>query len=710
MSEQEYNKIIAEEIGVRISQVSNTIQLFDKGCTVPFISRYRKEATGSLNEVEIAQIRDRREQLKELDKRRESILTIIEEQGLLTDDLRKKINNSSTLSALEDLYLPYKQKRKTRATIAHEKGLEPLAILLVTQCLSSPKIEAADYIDEENGVDSVDDALCGARDIIAEWINETADVRTALRELYQKKSILNSKVVKKKAEQGIKYDMYFDYYENTSDIPSHRILAIFRGEKEGFLKVKITISEEDAINEIAALYMTPSMTQDQVMMAVEDAYSRLLQPSLENEIRNNLKDFADVKAIDVFAENARQLLLAPPLGEKNILAIDPGFRTGCKVVCLDKNGNLLYNETIYPHPPQRQDKMAAKKLQHLVKAYDIEAIAIGNGTAGRETERFIKKAHFDRDVIAIMVNENGASIYSASTVAREEFPDYDITVRGAVSIGRRLMDPLAELVKIDPKSIGVGQYQHDVNQKALSKSLTDTVVSCVNAVGVDVNTASRQLLTYVSGIGPSLAENIIKYRKEIGVFHSRKDLLKVPRFGNKAFEQAAGFLRVQNAKNPLDASAVHPESYGVVKNMAASLNATVNDLLSKKVLRDALDLNQFVSEKVGLPTLHDIIEELSKPGRDPRSEFEMFSFAKEINSVEDVKEGMILPAIVTNVTDFGAFVDLGVHQDGLIHISELADKFIKNPADIVHLNQKLMVKVIKVDVARKRIQLSLKNV
>ncbi|MEA3505014.1 MAG: Tex family protein [Bacteroidota bacterium] len=710
MKEKNYSAIIAKELGIRVSQAENTIKLFEQGSTVPFISRYRKESTGSLDEVAVTEIRDRLEQLKELDKRRKSILSSIEEQGKLTDELKKKILDADSLAHLEDLYLPYKQKRKTRASIAREKGLEPLAMLLISKNLTAPDVEASDFIDEEKGVETTEDALSGARDIIAEWISETLEIRTALRELYFEEAILLSKVVKKKAEEGVKYDMYFDYQEQISGIPSHRILALFRGENEDVLKLKIHVPEEDAYSEISSFYLEKNMTQQQVVKAIADAYSRLLHPSLENEVRAHLKDIADTKAIDVFAKNARQLLLAPPLGEKNILAIDPGFRSGCKVVCLDKNGNLLYNENIYPHPPQRDVKMAAKKIHHLVNTYNIEAIAIGNGTAGRETENFISKVKFDRDVLAIMVNENGASIYSASSVAREEFPEYDITVRGAVSIGRRLMDPLAELVKIDPKSIGVGQYQHDVNQKALTQSLTDTVVSCVNAVGVDVNTASKQILTYVSGIGPTLAENIIKYRKEKGVFKARRDLLKVQRFGDKAFEQAAGFLKVQNAKNPLDASAVHPESYAVVKKMAESLKTTILDLLSSDEMRKRLDLNNFITDKVGMPTLQDIVKELSKPGRDPRDQFEMFTFAKGVNSIEDIKSGMILPAIVTNVTDFGAFVDLGVHQDGLIHISQLADKFIKNPSEVIKLNQKLRVKVLDVDIARKRIQLTLKNI
>ncbi|MCF8308827.1 MAG: RNA-binding transcriptional accessory protein [Bacteroidales bacterium] len=706
---EKYTRIIANETGLKAWQVAHTIELLNDGGTVPFISRYRKEATGSLDEVKIINIRDRLNQLKELDKRRDAIIKSISEQGKLTDDLRKQIENAETMAALEDLYLPFKPKKKTRASIARSKGLEPLAGELLQENMTNPQERAEAFVNTEQNVNTAGEALQGARDIIAEWINEDKEVRAALRTLFFEESYLVSSVIKGKEQKAEKYEPYFDYEEAVADIPSHRILAMFRGESEEFLRLKIEAGEEDAIGEITSVFLKPYHTQEQVYKAIADAYSRLLRPSMENEVRAWLKQKADEKAIEVFGQNVRQLLLASPLGGKNIMAIDPGFRTGCKVVCLDRNGNLLHNETIYPHPPHKDVKTASKKLRFLANAYKVDAIAVGNGTAGRETEQFVQKVKFERDLIAMMVNENGASVYSASRVAREEFPEYDVTVRGAVSIGRRLMDPLAELVKIDPKSIGVGQYQHDVDQKELQKSLSDTVESCVNTVGVDVNTASKELLTHVSGIGPSLASQIIEHRKQKGGFKSRRELKEVKRFGEKTFEQSAGFLRIPGAENPLDASAVHPESYPIVKKMASSLNATVSELMSRKELRRKLDLEKFVTDKAGLPTLNDIMQELEKPGRDPREEFELFTFDDKVNKIEDVKEGMVLPGIVTNITDFGAFVDIGVHQDGLVHISNMADKFIKDPNEVVVLNQKVQVKVLDVDVDRKRIQLSMKD-
>lgn len=707
---EKYTSVIAAESGWKAWQVKNTIRLFEEGSTVPFISRYRKEATGSLDEVAITEIRDRLSSLKELNKRRTAVIKSIEEQGKLTEELQKQIENAATMAELEDLYLPYKPKKKTRATVARSRGLEPLAKKLLQKNLSFPEQIAEEFINPGKDVHTATEALQGARDIVAEWINEDKRIRSVLRELFFEESYLVSTLMKKKEEEAEKYEPYFDYEEPVAKVPSHRILAMFRGEKEGFLRLKVEANEEDALSEMVSAFLKKHHTQEQVYKALADAYSRLLHPSMENEVRAWLKDKADKKAIEVFAQNVRQLLLGSPMGEKNVLAVDPGFRTGCKVVCLDRHGNLMHNETIYPHPPHKDVKTAAKKLKFLANAYKIEAIAVGNGTAGRETEQFVKKVKFDRDMIAIMVNESGASVYSASKVARDEFPEYDVTVRGAVSIGRRLMDPLAELVKIDPKSIGVGQYQHDVDQKELQKSLTDTVESCVNSVGVDVNTASKELLTHVSGIGPSLAKQIVEHRKQVGGFKAREELKQVKRFGAKAYEQSAGFLRIRDAENPLDRSAVHPESYPIVKKMAASLKASVSELMSKRQLRERLDLEKFVTDRAGLPTLNDIMKELEKPGRDPREDFEHFTFDENINSVQDVKAGMVLPGIVTNITDFGAFVDIGVHQDGLVHISNMADKFVKDPNEIVTLNQKVQVKVLDVDVERKRIQLSMKGV
>lgn len=702
---------IAEELSIRTDQVKNTVSLLNGGATIPFIARYRKEVTDSLDEFQITRIRDRMEQLVTLDKRKDTILKSIDEQGLLTDELKEKIVKVDNMTELEDIYLPYKPKRKTRGTIAKAKGLEPLAKIILLQNSDDIESLALEFVNSEKEVEDVSQALAGARDIIAEWINEHQFARKKVREKYQRYSLITTTVVKGKDQEGIKYKNYFEWEENLSKSPSHRVLAMLRGEREGFLSLKVSPNKDDVLDILDNIFLkAENESADQVAKAVDDSYKRLIHPSMETEMKTMARDRADEKAIDVFVENLRQLLLASPLGEKNVLAIDPGFRTGCKVVCLDRQGKLLHNETIYPHPPENEVKQAVKKITSLVDAYKIEAIAIGNGTAGRETERFIKSIRFSKDVMAVMVNESGASVYSASKVARDEFPEYDITVRGAVSIGRRLMDPLAELVKIDPKSIGVGQYQHDVDQKLLAKSLEDTVVSCVNAVGVEVNTASKQLLSFVSGVGPVLAENIIKFRDENGPFLSREDFNKVKRFGPKIFEQAAGFLRIQNAQNFLDKSAVHPESYVIVKLMAEKVGAGIEDLIRDETLRRKVNLKEFVSEKVGMPTLKDIMAELDKPGRDPRKKFDVFEFSQEINDISDLKEGMLVPGIITNITDFGAFVDIGVHQDGLIHISELADRFIKDPKEIVSLNQKVNVKVINVDVARRRIQLSLKQV
>jgi uncharacterized protein len=705
-----YIAILAAEMNVAAWQVEKTLELLDGGATVPFISRYRKEMTGTLDEVQVAQVRDRVAQLRELDKRREAIIASIEEQGKMTDDLLRQINQAVVMSELEDIYLPYRPKRKTRATIAIDKGLEPLAKILMVQNMIDVEERAAKFINAEKAVNSVEEALAGARDIIAEWVNESKTARERIRNLFVREAAITSKVGKGKETEGNKYENYFEWEENLMKAPSHRVLAMIRGENEGFLKINIAPPEEKALEILNRIFVkADNDSGEQVQMAVKDSYKRLLSASMETELRNIAKEKADAEAIRVFAENLRQLLMASPLGQKNVLAIDPGFRTGCKVVCLDKQGKLLHNETIYPHPPKNELKQAINKIQSLVSAYKIEAIAIGNGTAGRETENIVRKIPFSKEIVAIMVNESGASVYSASSVAREEFPDYDVTVRGAVSIGRRLTDPLAELVKIDPKAIGVGQYQHDVNQTALQKSLEDVVVSCVNNVGVEVNTASKQLLSHVSGVGSSLAKNIVEYREENGPFASRAALKKVPRFGDKAFEQAAGFLRIRDAKNPLDNSAVHPESYDIVKKMAASLKADIKDLIENKEMRDKIEPSAFVSGSFGLPTITDIMKELEKPGRDPRTKFDYFEFDRNVNSMNDLHEGMILPGIVTNITAFGAFVDIGVHQDGLIHLSQMADRFIRDPNEVVKLNQKVEVKVLEVDKDRKRIQLSLKK-
>lgn len=706
-----YTQTIAQELQLAPRQVAAALALIEEGATIPFMARYRKEVTGSLDEVQLAAIRDRSEQLQQLDKRREAIIKSLEERQLLTDELRTSVENALTMSELEDIYLPYKPKRRTKATIAREKGLEPLAKTLLEQLHSTnPELEARAFVNPEKEVNSTDEALQGARDIIAEWVNEDKDARTKVRDLFVNQGIVEAKVMKGKEEEGAKYSDYFEWNEPISKIPSHRLLAIRRGEKELMLTLSIRPEEEEAFFVLEKQFVKGNgPCAEQVKAAVQDSYKRLMAPSMETEVRILSKDKADEEAIKVFVDNLRQLLLAAPLGDKMVMAIDPGFRTGCKVVCLDRQGQLLENTTIYPHPPQPRAAMSTSTVHELVARHGIEIIAVGNGTAGRETETFLRDIGLPSHIAIVMVNESGASIYSASEVARDEFPDHDITVRGAVSIGRRLMDPLAELVKIDPKSIGVGQYQHDVDQHALKKSLDDTVISCVNAVGVEVNTASKQLLTYVSGLGPALAQNIVDFRNTNGPFRSRAALKKVPRLGDKAFEQAAGFLRIRDAKDPLDASAVHPESYHIVSKMAGDLGVTVADLMTEDSLRKKINLKSYVTETVGLPTLEDIMSELAKPGRDPREKFEVFSFAEGINSMEDLHEGMVLPGIVTNIVDFGAFVDIGVHQDGLVHLSQMADRYIKHPTEVVKVHQKVQVKVIALDISRKRINLSMKT-
>jgi len=710
MSEQNYALRIAQALNLTEEQVRNTLDLLETGATIPFISRYRKEATGSLDEVQIGNIKDLYNKWLELDKRRAAILDSISEQGKLTPELREKIEQAETMSALEDLYLPYRPKRKTRATVAVEKGLQPLAKLLLQQRPIDLAREAAKYISEEKGVANEDEALAGARDIIAEHISEHVGIRARLRSTFLKYSRISTRKVLDAIDEDEKYRIYYKAEELLAKAPSHRILAMLRGEEEGILRVHIAPDEQRTLADLKhRIVKNNSNSAQQVWLAATDSYKRLLQPQMETEMRKFYKEKADKEAISVFTKNARQLLLAAPLGQVTTLAIDPGFRTGCKVVILNPQGKLLYNETIYPHPPVAQYKLASDKLKRLVLQYQVDAIAIGNGTAGRETENFVRHIPFERDVKAFMVNESGASVYSASPVAREEFPDYDVTVRGAVSIGRRLMDPLAELVKIDPKSIGVGQYQHDVNQKMLQESLQTTVESCVNYVGVELNTASKQLLSYVSGVGPALAQNIIDYRDEHGAFASREELKKVPRFGAKAFQQSAGFLRIREAANPLDGSAVHPESYKVVEKMAADHNCSVADLIANKDLRQQIVLQEYVTDKVGLPTLEDIMKELAKPGRDPRSGFEMFEFDKSVHTINDLTPGMVLPGIITNITNFGCFVDIGVHQDGLIHISRLSDRRISDPSEVVHLNQHVTVRVEGVEVDRKRISLVLEK-
>ncbi|MCC6182438.1 MAG: RNA-binding transcriptional accessory protein [Bacteroidia bacterium] len=702
---------IANDLKIDLKQVKATVELLDEGATVPFISRYRKEVTGSLDEVQVITIKNDIERLRQIEQRRESILKSIEGQGKLTPELKDKIIAAESLSALEDLYLPYKPKRRTKATAAREKGLEPLANLILEQTTAELFPEAIKYVNKELGVEHPEDALQGARDIISEIISEDAIVREGMRTIFKKSAIIRSKVIRGKEDEGQKFEDYFEWEEPLASCPSHRMLAMRRGEKEDVLILDIIIDDEIAHELIKKQFIkSRNECAEQIQMAIQDGYKRLLQPSIEAEMRVQTKQLADEKAIQVFADNLRELLLASPLGQKTILALDPGFRTGCKVVALDAQGKLLEETVIYPHEPQRR----VVESQHVVMAmcakHNIEAIAIGNGTASRETEQFIRSIDvLPKSIPVIVVSEAGASVYSASEVAREEFPDYDLTVRGAVSIGRRLADPLAELVKIDPKSIGVGQYQHDVDQVALKNKLDEVVMSCVNGVGVELNTASKQLLSYVSGIGDTLAKNIVDYRNENGAFKSRKDLLKVSRMGDKVFEQCSGFLRIHDGIHPLDKSAVHPESYHIVEKMAADLQCSIDDLINEKDLRKRINLSTYVTEKIGLPTLKDILNELEKPGRDPRKSFEVFSFDENVHSIEDLREGMRLPGIVTNVTNFGAFVDVGVHQDGLVHISQLSDTFVDDPNQIVKVGQKVWVHVTECDVKRKRIALSMKG-
>lgn len=708
---EEFSQMIAAELKLPAHRIANTLKLLQGGATIPFISRYRKEATGGLDEVQIGDTQTRYEKLCELSKRKETVLSTIEEQGKLTPELKARISACWNTTELEDIYLPFKPKRKTRAEAARAKGLEPLALLLMMQKENNLAAKVRNFVKGE--VKDEEDALKGARDILAEQISEDERSRNLMRNQFQRQALIQSKVVKgKEAEEAsAKYRDYFDFCEPLKKCSSHRLLALRRGESEGVLKVTIFPEDEDMCNErLQRLFVRANNAcAHQVEEALTDAYKRLLKPAIETEFAALSKEKADEEAIRVFAENLRQLLLAPPLGQKRVMGIDPGFRTGCKVVCLDAQGTLLHNEAIYPHPPKSEYAQAARKVVKLVEQYKIEAIAIGNGTASRETEQFVTSQRYDREVQVFVVSEDGASIYSASKTAREEFPDYDVTVRGAVSIGRRLMDPLAELVKIDAKSIGVGQYQHDVDQTKLKASLDQTVESCVNLVGVNVNTASKHLLTYVSGLGPTLAQNIVDYRTENGPFESRRQLLKVPRMGAKAYEQCAGFLRIPQAKNPLDNSAVHPESYPIVEQMAKDLNCTVADLIKDKELRSKIDLKKYVTDTVGLPTLTDILQELDKPGRDPRQKIQVFEFDKNVRTLDDLQEGMELPGIVTNITNFGCFVDIGIKENGLVHVSQLADRFVSNPADVVRIHQHVRVKVMSIDHERKRIQLTMKG-
>lgn len=708
---EEFSQMIAAELKLPAHRIANTLKLLQGGATIPFISRYRKEATGGLDEVQIGDIQTRYEKLCELSKRKETVLSTIEEQGKLTPELKARISACWNATELEDIYLPFKPKRKTRAEAARAKGLEPLALLLMMQKENNLAAKVRNFVKGE--VKDEEDALKGARDILAEQISEDERSRNLMRNQFQRQALIQSKVVKgKEAEEAsAKYRDYFDFCEPLKKCSSHRLLALRRGESEGVLKVTIFPEDEDMCNErLQRLFVRANNEcAHQVEEALTDAYKRLLKPAIETEFAALSKEKADEEAIRVFAENLRQLLLAPPLGQKRVMGIDPGFRTGCKVVCLDAQGILLHNEAIYPHPPKSEYAQAARKIVKLVEQYKIEAIAIGNGTASRETEQFVTSQRYDREIQVFVVSEDGASIYSASKTAREEFPDYDVTVRGAVSIGRRLMDPLAELVKIDAKSIGVGQYQHDVDQTKLKASLDQTVESCVNLVGVNVNTASKHLLTYVSGLGPTLAQNIVDYRTENGPFESRRQLLKVPRMGAKAYEQCAGFLRIPQAKNPLDNSAVHPESYPIVEQMAKDLNCTVADLIKDKELRSKIDLKKYVTDTVGLPTLTDILQELDKPGRDPRQKIQVFEFDKNVRTLDDLQEGMELPGIVTNITNFGCFVDIGIKENGLVHVSQLADRFVSNPADVVRIHQHVRVKVMSIDHERKRIQLTMKG-
>lgn len=708
---EQFSQMIATALKLPVHRVENTLKLLQGGATIPFISRYRKEATGGLDEVQIGDIHTRYEKLCELAKRKETVLSTIEEQGKLTDTLRERISNCWDATELEDIYLPFKPKRKTRAEAARQKGLEPLAMLLLMQRENNLSARVRQFV--KGDVKDEEDALKGARDIIAEQVNEDERARNLIRNQFNRQAMITSKVVKgkEKEEAALKYRDYFDFSEPLKKCTSHRLLAIRRGEAEGILKVSITPDDESVCTErLERQYVHGNgECSAQVAEAVNDAYKRLLKPAIETEFSALSKEKADEEAIRVFAENLRQLLLAPPLGQKRTMGIDPGYRTGCKVVCLDAQGTLLHNEAIYPHPPKSETALAGRKLVKLVEQYKIEAIAIGNGTASRETERFVTSQRYDREVQVFVVSEDGASIYSASKIARDEFPEYDVTVRGAVSIGRRLMDPLAELVKIDAKSIGVGQYQHDVDQSKLKASLDQTVESCVNLVGVNVNTASKHLLTYVSGLGPTLAQNIVDYRTENGAFHSRKELLKVPRMGAKAFEQCAGFLRIPQADNPLDNSAVHPESYAIVEKMAKDLKCSVADLIKNKELRIQIDIKNYVTDTVGLPTLTDILQELDKPGRDPRQKIQVFEFDKNVQTIDDLREGMELPGIINNITNFGCFVDIGIKENGLVHISQLADKFVSDPTTVVSMHQHVRVRVLSIDHERKRIQLTMKG-
>lgn len=703
-----FNTLISKTLNIPAGQVERTVGLLGEGATIPFISRYRKEVTGGLDEVQIGNIKDQLDKLTELKKRKDTILSSIEEQGKLTPELKKRIEDSWDSTEIEDLYLPYKPKRVTKAEIARKKGLEPLAKIIMIQ--NEPNLAARVKSFIKGEVKNAAEALQGARDIIAEWVNENEGARNAVRNSFAHTGIITSKVIKGKEEEGAKYRDYFDFSEPLNRCSSHRLLALRRGEAEGILRVGISPDTDETLDRLKRRFVKgKDEVSDQVANAVDDSFKRLLKPSIETEFANLSKAKADEEAIRVFAENLRQLLLAPPLGQKRVLGVDPGYRTGCKLVCLDAQGKLLHNEAIYPHPPQNEKSKASAKVAQLVATYAIDAIAIGNGTASRETEQFITNVRYDREVQVFVVSENGASIYSASKIARDEFPEYDVTVRGAVSIGRRLMDPLAELVKIDPKSIGVGQYQHDVDQSALKKSLDQTVESCVNMVGVNVNTASKHLLTYISGLGPTLAQNIVDYRSEHGPFQSRRELMKVPRMGEKAFEQSAGFLRIQGGKTPLDNSAVHPESYPIVEKMAKDLKCTVEELITNKELKKKLDLKNYITDKVGMPTLLDIMEELDKPGRDPRQAIQVFSFDPTVKTIADLKEGQVLPGIVTNITNFGCFVDVGIKENGLVHISELADRFVSDPTQVVSIHQHVKVKVLSVDLSRKRVQLSMKG-
>ncbi len=705
-----FSKMIASALNIAVHQVENTLALLDGGATIPFISRYRKEATGGLDEVQIGEIKDRNDKLCELAKRKETVLSTIGEQGKLTDELRRRIEACWDATELEDIYLPYKPKRKTRAEMARQKGLEPLATLLMLQRENNLSNRVRTFVKGE--VKDEEDALKGARDIIAEQVNEDERARNQLRGQFTRRAIVTAKLVKGKEEEAAKYRDYFDFSEPLRRISSHRLLAIRRAEAEGLLKVSITPEDETECNErLERLYVrSNNECGRQVGEAVRDAYKRLLKPSIETEFAALSKEKADEEAIRVFATNLRQLLLAPPLGQKRVMGIDPGYRTGCKVVCLDAQGALLHNEAIYPHPPKSEVQIAGRKLVKLVEQYKIEAIAIGNGTASRETERFVTGLRYDRELQVFVVSEDGASIYSASKIAREEFPEYDVTVRGAVSIARRLIDPLAELVKIDAKSIGVGQYQHDVDQTQLKKSLDLTVESCVNSVGVNLNTASRHLLTYISGLGPTLAQNIVDYRTANGPFSSRKELMKVPRMGAKAFEQCAGFLRIPSAKNPLDNSAVHPESYLLVEQMAKDMRCTVDELIKSKELRARIDIKKYITPTIGLPTLTDIMQELDKPGRDPRQQIQVFEFDPNVKTIDDLHEGMELPGIVTNITNFGCFVDVGIKENGLVHLSQLADRYVTDPNEVVKIHQHVRVKVLSVDKDRKRVSLTMKGV